>query len=58
MKGRIKQLFFIFALSILWGLTGCSSLSSLFQPAPKNGLIKLSPKNYPVFSDDMFYDGM
>lgn len=58
MKGRIKQLFFIFALSILWGLTGCSSLSSLFRPAPKNGLIKLSPKNYPVFSDDMFYDGM
>jgi membrane-bound lytic murein transglycosylase A len=46
---------------VLWvfcSLAGCSSLSPLFQPAPKNGLIKLSPKNYPVFFDDMFYDGM
>jgi peptidoglycan lytic transglycosylase A len=46
------------ALSFLCLSSGCSSLSPLFQPAPQNGLIKLSPRNYPVFSDDMFYDGM
>jgi len=45
-------------LGIAFLLMGCASFSTLFQPASQKGLIKLSSERYPVFSDDMAYDGM
>lgn len=39
-------------------LMGCASISSLFGPGPRKDLIRLSPEQYPVFSDDMFHDGL
>jgi membrane-bound lytic murein transglycosylase A len=57
MKARVNP-FRALTLGIVCLLMGCASFSALFQPASQKGLRKLSPEHYPVFSDDMAYDGM
>ncbi len=58
MRRHLKPFYRILSLGIVWLLIGCASLSAPYHPAPQKGLIKLSPPQYPVFSDDMDYDGL
>ena len=57
MRRHLKPLCRILPPGIVWLMMGCASLSALYQPPPQKGLVKLSPEQYPVLSDDMGYDG-
>lgn len=40
-------------------MTGCGLFSKLFTPDPKPlSLVRLSPDEFPLFSDDMFFDSL